>query len=718
MRRNLLIALWLLAALPACAQLPTVGDGRGNGPVQAQHLTVELVRPSVAQGAERTEFWSGLIFRLDAGWHVYWVNPGDSGLPPSVEWSLPNGINAEAMLFPAPKRLPLGPLMDYGYEQVVVFPIHMRVSHAADGSVGHVQAKVDWIVCREVCLPGRALLGYDYKFDGVSFSMPPPISLSERMVLETLKNLPVALSAGKATLERKGDQFELSVDVGTQITKAEVFPLEPNIIVNSAPQKVQPTATGARILLQRDPSLGADPLQISMVVECAGHGTFTVSANVLNIQLLPQGHTTSSSGGTMANSAVNTRAMDGASVVDGAAEHGQSTAHLTVLAALGLAFVGGLILNLMPCVFPVLFLKAIGLVSSGTEERSRLRVQGLVYTLGILVSFWVVVGLLLVLRAGGARLGWGFQLQSAGFVAVLACGLFVLALALLGVFEMGLGVTSAGGKLAAKQGLAGSFWTGVLATVVATPCTAPLMGAAIGYALAQSAGVAFAVFTAVALGLAAPYVALTLAPAWTKLLPRPGAWMDVLKRLTALPLLATVAWMGWLLMRLRTRATVWEMVVVLAVLTLICAAWGRWHAKRMVAAVLVGLVLCALLPLHHPVDHWGWQPYSADALAAARAEHKPVFVDFTAAWCLSCRFNEMSVLNTKEVQHALTDGGYVLLRADWTKYDPKITEALAGVGRSGVPTYVVYPADGGGAEVLPELLTKGEVLSAIGSNKR
>jgi thiol:disulfide interchange protein DsbD len=349
-------------------------------------------------------------------------------------------------------------------------------------------------------------------------------------------------------------------------------------------------------------------------------------------------------------------------------QRGRGTVKLTIFAALALAFAGGVILNLMPCVFPVLFLKALALVSSGAEEKRKLRAQGAAYTLGILVSFWIVVALLLVLKAGGAQLGWGFQLQSPWFVAVMCVGLFVLALSLLGFFEIGLRVTSVGGGLAAKQGLAGSFWTGVLATVVATPCTAPLMGAAVGYALAQRAATAFAVFTAVALGLAAPYLLLTLQPAWTRMLPRPGAWMDVLKKLTAIPLLLTVVWLGWVFVHLETRT---------------------------VATVN------------------GWAAYTDAALDTARSEHRPVFVDFTADWCLSCKYNEAAVLRSTDVQVALRDDRYVLLRADWTKYDPKITAALAAVGRSGVPTYVVYPADGSAPVVLPELLTKSVVLDAV-----
>ncbi len=380
----------------------------------------------------------------------------------------------------------------------------------------------------------------------------------------------------------------------------------------------------------------------------------------------------------------------------------------------------------MPCVFPVLFLKGLALLQSSNEERSRLRSHGLVYTFGILVSFWIIVAALLILREGGSQIGWGFQLQSPTFIALLAAGLFFFALSLAGQFELGLSLTSVGGDLAKKQGYTGSFFTGVLATIVATPCMGPFLGAAVGFALAQPAGITFAVFTALALGLAAPYLLLSFNPAWTRLLPRPGAWMETLKHITALPLFATVIWLTWVYGSLysggatgigpsgvdRLAHLLWCFLI------LAIAGWalGKWPAKwsSAIAAVILATIAIAI-PLYQPKDTTlVWSPYSQQALDTARASGHPVFIDFTAAWCLSCQVNERVVLKSEEVQHQFADSKVTLLKADWTQYDPEITKQLAAVNRSGVPTYVIYPANPQAvADVLPELLTKTNVLDAL-----
>jgi thiol:disulfide interchange protein DsbD len=359
-----------------------------------------------------------------------------------------------------------------------------------------------------------------------------------------------------------------------------------------------------------------------------------------------------------------------------------------------------------------------------------------VYAAGILVSFWVLVGALLGLRAAGATLGWGFQFQSPVFLALMAGLLFFLGLSLAGQFEIGLTLTSAGGSLAQKQGYTGSFFTGVLAVVVATPCTAPFMGAAIGYALAQSPVVTFAVFTALALGLAAPYVALTLQPAWTRLLPRPGAWMEVLRQAVAVPIFGTVIWLAWSL----TSGYGAGLLVSLlcSLLLLAVAGWflGRWPARRwatVVAALIVLGVIAvdALAPKRVgsrdlgltaedfkalsslPSAHYGWQPWSAEAVIRYQAEGRPVFVDFTASWCLSCQVNERVALQQPQVQQAFKDANVALLKADWTRGDDAITQALTAMGRSGVPAYALYVPGQSEPQLLPEALTPGIVTDAL-----
>ena len=356
-----------------------------------------------------------------------------------------------------------------------------------------------------------------------------------------------------------------------------------------------------------------------------------------------------------------------------------------------LAFAGGVVLNLMPCVFPVLFIKGLSLLGSSTKARSGLRAHGAAYTLGILVSFWAVVAVLLGLRATGDHLGWGFQFQSPTFIAVIALLLFFLGLSLAGMFEIGLTLTGAGSSLAAKQGYAGSFFTGVLATIVATPCTAPFMGTAVGFALAQSAAISFVIFTALALGLAAPYVLLTLNPAWTRLLPRPGAWMEILKQAMAVPIFGTVIWLVWLF----TQSAGVNVLpgLLTAFLLLAAAGWilGRWPARRVASVfALLVVVLAIAVPVYvlekfpapevNAAEAGGtggagrasgeiWQPFSAATVENYRAQGRPVFVDFTADWCLSCQVNERIVLDRPDVQQRLRDSGLVLVRADWTRHD-------------------------------------------------
>jgi thiol:disulfide interchange protein DsbD len=403
----------------------------------------------------------------------------------------------------------------------------------------------------------------------------------------------------------------------------------------------------------------------------------------------------------------------------------------------------------MPCVFPVLFIKGLALVQSSQHERHRLRAHGWVYTLGILVSFWVVVAVLVILRAAGRQLGWGFQFQSPTFLALMAMLLFFLGLALAGQFEIGLSLTSAGGSLAQKQGYAGSFFTGVLAMVVATPCTAPFMGAAIGYALAHSAWISFGIFSALALGLALPYLALAYFPGWARVLPKPGAWMEVLKQAVSIPIFATVIWLVWVFTQIA--GTTALMGLLAAFLLLAIAGWflGRWPGKAIATTIAAAILILAIgtsvwsvrvLGMPGPAETTAlarmiadgkfassgatgyrlpatgstWQSFTPALLAQSRAQGKPVFVDFTASWCLSCQVNERLILRRADVEQRLHDSGAVLLRADWTNQDPDITQTLATLGRSGVPTYALYPADPSApAHVLPEVLTPGIVLDAL-----
>jgi thiol:disulfide interchange protein DsbD len=680
--RLIFVFLFLLAAgLPVLA---------ASSSADAAHLRVQLVVPEDQLYPSGSNV-AGLYFKLEPGWHIYWKNAGDSGEPPHIHWTLPDGVTAGPMEFPAPKRLPLGPLMDFGYEDEVLFPLQLQVAGTVKDGPAVLHAKVDWLVCREVCIPGKAELEVKLHM----LAKEPPVASGSALDAELLKRLaktlPKPLPASiKAVFQPTKDGFRLGVETGQRETAAVFFPADQDVLDNPAPQKVTATARGFALDLKKDASLAANPAQLKGVLELSGGRAFELAA-LPGVVTLP------------------------------------SLSWALLARTTGLAFLGGLLLNLMPCVFPVLFLKGLALVHSGHKELHKLRAHGLVYAAGILVSFWVLVAVLLGLRAAGATLGWGFQFQSPVFLALMAGLLFFLGLSLAGQFEIGLTLTSAGGSLAQKHGYTGSFFTGVLAVVVATPCTAPFMGAAIGYALSASPAVTFAVFTALALGLAAPYVALTLQPAWTRLLPKPGAWMEVLRQAVSVPIFATVIWLAWVLAQAYGAGILTALLASFLLLAITGWFLGRWPAKRWAVVVaafilLAVIVVCVFAPgklavaseTSAPPEMNGvWQPWSQEAVSRSLGAGQPVFVDFTASWCLSCQVNERVALGQPEVVKAFQARNVVLLKADWTRHDEAITQALTALSRSGVPAYALYTPGQSDPQMLPEVLTPGIVTDAL-----
>jgi thiol:disulfide interchange protein DsbD len=709
------LLLSLAAGLPAQT---------ASSSADAPHVHVRLVFPggnSLPVGHDQ----AALYFRLEPGWHIYWKNPGDAGEPPHIHWTLPEGVSAGPMQFPVPKRLPLGPLMDFGYEDEVLFPMELDVAKSAKPGPATLYAKVDWLVCRATCIPGKAdleatlfLVVEDPKGTGY---FPPDAGAFVQFRDSFPKPLP---TSDKAVFQPTKEGFRLSVETGQTETEASFFPSDENILDSPAPQLLTPTAKGLILDLRKDASLSSNPAQLNGVLELSGGRAFEFAAQPGRVTAQPL----ASAASHPAAPAATLFAPGPVPTSSPAAQTGpRSLLWSELLRVSGLAFLGGLILNLMPCVFPVLFLKGLALVHSGHKELHKLRTHGLVYTAGILVSFWMLVAVLLGLRAAGATLGWGFQFQSPIFLELMAGLLFFLGLSLAGQFEIGLSLTSAGGSLAAKQGYTGSFFTGVLAVIVATPCTAPFMGAAIGYALAQPAIVTLTVFTALALGLAAPYVALTLQPAWTRLLPKPGAWMEILRQAVSVPIFATVIWLAWVVAQ-AYGATILAALLA-SFLLLAIAGWflGRWPARRW-SAVVAALILIGVIAISvfapaklavaseisaAPEASGLWQPWSEAAVSRSLAAGQPVFVDFTAKWCLSCQVNERVALDQPEVERAFQARNVVLMKADWTRHDEAITQALTALGRSGVPAYALNTPGQREPVLLPEVLTPSIVTDAL-----
>lgn len=572
-----------LLLLALCAPLGASKGGEGH-----TRASLRLEAPAVSPGVT---FWAAVRLEMDPGWHTYWKDPGDSGMATKIQWRLPSGFIAGEIHWPRPEVISLPPLTDYGYHGEAVLLVPITAPERIETSSVVIGARVDWLECQEVCVPGKADLSVE---------------------------LPVL------------------------------------------PAPSPPSAETARFFAavrSKIPPPEEDPYAFA-----------------------------------------------------------RKRTALSAPWALLLAFIGGLLLNLMPCVLPVLSIKVLGfLKDAGAAGRK----NAWLYAAGVIVSFWILSGALLTLRAAGQPLGWGFQLQSPGFVTVLILLFFILGLNLLGIFEVGTSLVG----LAAHGNRTGSpaaFLSGALAVLVATPCTAPFMGPAIGYAVTQPPVQSLAVFTSLGIGLALPYVALAHFPTALRWVPRPGPWMGTFKQFMAFLFFGTSLWLLWVLGLQGGINTLMRVLVGLWVLGV--AAWvygplreGASDSRRkkgtFAALFLLALGLIAAFP-GKSVPTIPWEPYSETRLTEARQQGKPAFVDFTAAWCLTCQVNERTTLSSRAVQKAFQDHAVVPLKADWTNRDPVITAALERHGRSGVPLYVFYPASGD-AVLLPALLKPRDVLSAI-----
>ena len=691
----------VLGRAAVAALLAAAGAAHAGPEGASKHTKVRLV-PEVSSVQPGTPFTLALHMTMDPHWHTYWQNPGDIGREIRIAWTLPEGAAAAEVQWPAPEAIRGADLTSYGYEGEVALLVDITMPATLPaGTNAPIAARLDWVECTEgKCIPsGKVSLDLSLP---VRAEAAVPDAAVQPLFVAARARLPKDGASWKVQAIAAASRLALTFESEKPITSAAFFSDARKTIEPGAPQVLRKTPSGYILELARDDEAEAfDSLAGILKAETSG-GTVAVrvTSSVRTADALPSGTpvTTPAAGGDKADA-------------------------LGVFAAIGFAFIGGLILNLMPCVLPVLSLKVLSFVRHSSEEGGRPWRHGVAYTVGVVGSFLALAGALLALRAGGEQIGWGFQLQSPVFVAALTGLFFLIGLNLFGVFEVGASLTRAGGLGAGKSGLTSSLFDGALATIVATPCTAPFMGSALGFALSQPAYVALLIFGSLGVGMAVPYLVLSLSPALLRFVPRPGAWMEAFKQLMGFFMMGTVVVLVWIFSRQTDSDAVAYLLGGLVIVSLGAWIYGRAaispSPRRRLSmafglAVGIGGLGLALAQGRAPgTEGITWQPFSAEAVAAARAAGKPVFIDFTAAWCFSCQVNERVALRPASVTGRFREHGIVAFKADWTLEDERITQALGSYGRSSVPLYVLYAPGVSEPRLLPEILTPDIVLDAL-----
>lgn len=786
---------WMTTAL-----LAAVAAGAAFAqPQRVDAIVAELVAESEAI-VPGTSLRLGLRLVHDPQWHSYWRNPGDSGLPTRIELDLPPGFSLGPIEWPAPKRLFVPPLANYGYDGEVLLPRLLSVPSGFAADSLRITGKAYWLVCRDVCIPGEADVALTLPVQRAGVAAP-----SKHRALFEATRARTPTQGIEVAVDEKADRLSLifpaAVAGATPTAYAEFFPYNEASIANAAPQRLyRIEADRLRLEVERVSALGATaassvlPGAVLRVPQAGvdAPGALVAAEGVLILDGRPfEVRPTAAAVAPAAGSLIATVAgapatlpdygrdrglvsrfleaagigRAGSSVAEGATGAGPTgsvaradgdlaitpVADTTLALAVIFALVGGVILNLMPCVFPIVGLKILGFAGHGAgargvlapQQRRRLRRGALAFSAGVLVSFWLLAGMLLGLREIGEAAGWGFQLQSPSFVAGMALLFMLIALNLSGIFEVGNTMTRLGEFDAhlmedepyEHHRLLSSFGSGVLAVLVATPCTAPFMGSALGFTLSQPAPAALAVFSALGVGMALPYLLLGFFPAWLRLLPKPGRWMESFKELLAFPMYAAAAWLAWVLGRQTSVDAVFALVLGALVVALGAWVYGRFvqlgtspsngvrrRLCTVLALALVGAGGWIALPGDEPAppaagtaaaQALDWQPWSQAAVAESLGAGRAVFVDFTADWCISCQVNKKVVLERDEVVAEFNRRGVRRLRGDWTRSDPAITAELARHGRNGVPLYLLYVPGEVRARILPEILTVGIVKDAL-----
>ena len=700
--RIFLYLVAMMALLSAAAASDVVTTPRLEARLVAERTGVPAAGGTIALGLSQV---------MQPGWHTYWRNPGESGEPTTLAWTLPQGITASEINWPHPERIPFGELANYGYSNRVLLPVDVTLpAGLVPGTQVTLRVEAAWLACKDICVPENATLELTLPVvEGEPQANPQwRDDFARAREAQPLKDGPFSarfdVRAGNVTL-----YFEPPAGARIEPEGILFFPFTRGLIKASAPQVPQAAGDGFAMRLPPGWRL-RDPAQLEATKAIEG------------VLVVP------------ARDGSPARAFELSLARGPVPETAPAAASTSFLEAILFAVLGGLILNLMPCVFPILSMKALSLVHSSQKDRPW--VDGLVYLAGVMVTFAGLAGVLLWLRSLGEDVGWGFQLQSPLSVAILAYVLALVGFSLSGLFTLGTSLQGTGQGLAGKSGLVGTFFTGVLAVVVAAPCTAPFMGVAMSFAFTQSAPVTIAVFLALGFGLALPWVLFSAVPALVRLLPRPGDWMERFRQFLAFPMYGAVAWLVWVLSQQVDPEGLFRVMIGIVLLGLGAWAFGNLQQR----ASLIGFVLFVgglagaagllAMPFGAPralqaaaageegaSSHAFSEPYTATRLEALRAEGKPVFVNLTAAWCVSCLYNERVALSTEAVRKAFSETGTVYLVGDWTNRNAEISALLRQYGRDGVPLYLYFPAGGGDPIVLPQLLTESIVINAVRSEK-
>ncbi|PUE43117.1 protein-disulfide reductase [Limnohabitans sp. Bal53] len=688
-------------------------------------------------------FWLGLQIDHQTDWHTYWQNPGDSGLPTRLEWQLPAGLQAGDIAWPLPKKFPIGTLANYGYEGRLLLTVPVTVGadfRLPDTGPLALALQADWLVCRKECIPQEGR--FSLKLASAAPQTPHARSFeaSQQLSPQPMAQLQQGgtwITGGQTTVSADGQQLSLRVHglpASWRGQTLSAFPVTASVVHNAAvqgqdwTQNWQGAVWSAQIPVSEE--RGDSPKSMRWVVAVGPESApkapaFDIETPVQGIwPALAQAAPAEISPALAKALAENARSAE-------MPAPSSTTALGLTLAVLG-AMVGGFLLNLMPCVFPVLAIKVMGFAQADTSQAQH-RAAGIAYTVGVVLSFMLLGGLMLALRAAGEQLGWGFQLQSPPVVAGLALLFTLLGLNLAGVFEFGQMLPSSLVTLQSRHPTVNAGLSGVLAVAVASPCTAPFMGASLGLAIALPVWQALLVFAAMGLGMAVPYLAASWWPGIARALPRPGAWMETFRQAMAFPMFATVIWLLWVLGQQTGIDGASSLLALL--LTVAWLVWALGLSGR-TRWVLSGLALAALLwlgsswlplalreapaqPLASAsqttpgtLSTGSWQPWSEAALQTQLAAGRPVFVDFTAAWCVTCQYNKKTTLADARVLADFAARQVVLMRADWTRRDPAITQALTALGRSGVPVYALYAASRAPV-LLSELPSVAEVQTAL-----